>query len=321
MQDHNKQAMAGLTLAALGVVYGDIGTSPLYTLRECFTGHGIATTPENILGILSLIFWSLIFVVSLKYVAFILRADNRGEGGIMALTALAAKAAGSTPRGHLALLLLGVMGASLFYGDSVITPAISVLSAVEGLEVATFPADLTNLEGLPGLVDAIETQVGAIDVAVYSPVPSKGGYVPATQFDAAAVQDLVPIYTLAPIELAHGLTMIMKKRGAGAIVVVGGLAAVRPIPGVSGAPALMAATRNYIHALHGELAQSGVFAGAVYIGAMIEGSTGMKVATSGGRTIDPRLPTISPDTIAEAIWRLTTERTQVEAILPAISQS
>ncbi len=192
---------------------------------------------------------------------------------------------------------------------------------VEGLELATFPADLTNLEGLPGLVDAIETQVGAIDVAVYSPVPSEGGFVPATQFDAAAVQDLVPIYTLAPIELAHRLTMIMKKRGAGAIVVVGGLAAVRPIPGVSGAPALMAATRNYIHALHGELAQSGVFAGAVYIGAMIEGSTGMKVATSGGRMIDPRLPTISPDTIAEAIWRLTTERTQVEAILPAISQS
>ncbi|TIP02992.1 MAG: SDR family NAD(P)-dependent oxidoreductase [Mesorhizobium sp.] len=190
----------------------------------------------------------------------------------------------------------------------------------EGLEVAAFPADLTNIEGLPGLVDAIETQFGAIDVAIYSPVPSEVGFVPASQLDAAAVQDLVPIYALAPIELAHRLTTIMKQRGAGAIV-VGGLAAVRPIAGLSGAPALMAATRNYIHALHGELAQSGVFAGAVYIGAMIEGSTGMKVATSGGRTIDPRLPTISLDTIAEAIWRLTKERAQVEAILPAFSQS
>jgi short-subunit dehydrogenase len=191
----------------------------------------------------------------------------------------------------------------------------------EGLTVAAFPADLTNLKGLPDLVDAVETQLGAIDVAVYAPVPSEGGFVPAAQLDAAAVQDLVPIYTLAPIELAHRLTTIMTQRGAGAIVVVGGLAAVRPIPGLSGAPALMAATRNYIHALNGGLAQSGVFAGAVYIGAMIEGSTGMKVATSGGRTIDPRLTTISPDTVAEAIWRLTTERTQMEAILPALPQS
>ncbi|CAN2536103.1 hypothetical+protein [Methylocapsa aurea] len=191
----------------------------------------------------------------------------------------------------------------------------------EGLEVAAFPADLTHLEGLPGLVDAIEMQLGAIDVAVYAPVPSEGGFVPTTQLDAAAVQELVPIYTLAPIELAYRLTTIMTQRGAGAIVVVGGLAAVRPMPGLSGAPALMAATRNYIHALHGGLAPSGVFAGAIYIGAMIEGSTGMKVATSGGRTIDPRLTTISPDTVAEAIWRLTTERTQVEAILPAFPQS
>lgn len=191
----------------------------------------------------------------------------------------------------------------------------------EGLEVAAFPADLINLEGLAGLIDAIETQLGVIDVAVYAPVPSEGGFVPAVQLDAAAAQDLVPIYTLAPIELAHRLTNIMTQRGEGAIVVVGGLAAVKPIPGLSGAPALMAATRNYIHALHGGLAPSGVFAGSVFIGAMIEGSTGMKVATSGGRTIDPRLTTISPDAVAEAIWKLTTERTQVEAILPASPQS
>lgn len=191
----------------------------------------------------------------------------------------------------------------------------------EGLDVRAFPADLTDLAALPALIDAIETQLGAIDVAAYSPVPSEGGFVPAAQFDAAAAQDLVPIYTLAPIELAHRLSTIMRQRGAGAIVVVGGLAAVRPIPGLSGAPALMAATRNYIHSLHGELAPNCVFAGAVYIGAMIEGSTGMKVATLGGRPLDPRLPILSPDTVAEAIWRLTTKRDQVEAILPAFPQA
>ncbi|WP_293763661.1 low affinity potassium transporter Kup [uncultured Aquitalea sp.] len=133
MQAHNKQAMAGLTLAALGVVYGDIGTSPLYTLRECLTGHGLTTTPDNILGILSLIFWSLIFVVSIKYVAFVLRADNHGEGGIMALMALARHYI--THNSRWKVVLLGLFGASLFYGDAIITPAVSVLSAAEGLIV------------------------------------------------------------------------------------------------------------------------------------------------------------------------------------------
>ncbi|WP_039756234.1 low affinity potassium transporter Kup [Chromobacterium haemolyticum] len=133
MQDHNKQAMAGLTLAALGVVYGDIGTSPLYTLRECFPGQGIPTTPENIFGILSLIFWSLIFVVSIKYVAFVLRADNRGEGGIMALMALARHY--TTHAARWKIVLLGLFGAALFYGDAIITPAVSVLSAAEGMEL------------------------------------------------------------------------------------------------------------------------------------------------------------------------------------------
>ena len=133
MQAHNKQAMTGLTLAALGVVYGDIGTSPLYTLQQCFTSHNMATTPENILGILSLIFWSLIFVVSIKYVAFVLRADNHGEGGIMALMALARHYITHAARWK--VVLLGLFGASLFYGDAIITPAISVLSAAEGLKV------------------------------------------------------------------------------------------------------------------------------------------------------------------------------------------
>ncbi|POA97592.1 low affinity potassium transporter Kup [Chromobacterium sinusclupearum] len=153
MQEQNKQAMAGLTLAALGVVYGDIGTSPLYTLRECFTGQNIPTTPDNIFGILSLIFWSLIFVVSIKYVAFILRADNRGEGGIMALMALARHY--TTHAARWKIVLLGLFGAALFYGDAIITPAISVLSAAEGMEVLSpqmqtwvLPVAVTVLLGL-----------------------------------------------------------------------------------------------------------------------------------------------------------------------------
>ena len=139
--DHpqRRQSTAALALLALGIVYGDIGTSPLYAAKETFNPeHGIPLTPENILGGVSAIFWSLMIVVSLKYVTLVLRASNRGEGGIMALLALAT-AIGSRRIRELraALLAIGVFGASLFYGDAVLTPAISVLSAVEGLEVGT----------------------------------------------------------------------------------------------------------------------------------------------------------------------------------------
>ncbi|MFZ3185880.1 MAG: potassium transporter Kup [Pseudomonas sp.] len=127
----------GLLVAATGVVYGDIGTSPLYTLKEVFSGHyGVSVDQNGVFGILSLIVWSLLWVVSLKYVMFMLRADNEGEGGVMAITALARRAALPYPRLKTVLVLLGLFGAALFYGDSMITPAISVLSAVEGLEVA-----------------------------------------------------------------------------------------------------------------------------------------------------------------------------------------
>src|SRR4051812_16753969 len=131
--------LAVLTLTALGVVYGDIGTSPLYALRECFkTEYGIAVTPANIVGVLSLILWSLILVVSVKYIVFILRADNRGEGGILALLALLLqdKRQPDDRKRRLILISLGLFGAALLYGDGVITPAISVLGAVEGLQVA-----------------------------------------------------------------------------------------------------------------------------------------------------------------------------------------
>jgi KUP system potassium uptake protein len=134
----NPKRLALVSLGALGVVYGDIGTSPLYALKEVFGGthHPVPISEPNVLGILSLVFWSLMLVVTIKYVIFIMRADNKGEGGIMALMALVTRTQPDAKRARI-LMLLGLAGAALFYGDGTITPAISVLSAVEGLEVAT----------------------------------------------------------------------------------------------------------------------------------------------------------------------------------------
>lgn len=127
-----------LALSALGVVYGDIGTSPLYAIKECFGPHyGLKPTPDNVLGILSLIFWALIIVISIKYLSFVMRADNRGEGGILALTALILPRRQKKTGRRMVLLMLGLFGAALLYGDGIITPAISVLSAVEGLKEVT----------------------------------------------------------------------------------------------------------------------------------------------------------------------------------------
>ena len=139
MEPTNRRYLYVLSLGALGVVYGDIGTSPLYALRECFkTEHGVAPTPDNILGVLSLIFWSLVIVISLKYLVFVMRADNRGEGGILALMSLArTRETGRTSMRRAFLIALGLFGSALLYGDGMITPAISVLSAIEGLEIAT----------------------------------------------------------------------------------------------------------------------------------------------------------------------------------------
>ncbi|HEX4404927.1 MAG TPA: KUP/HAK/KT family potassium transporter, partial [Polyangia bacterium] len=118
-----------LAFGALGVVYGDIGTSPLYALKECVTApHGVAATHDNILGLLSLVFWSITLVVSVKYLLFVMRADNDGEGGVLALTALLRRLLGGTGRRAAVIVMLGLLGACLFYGDSLITPAISVLS-------------------------------------------------------------------------------------------------------------------------------------------------------------------------------------------------
>ena len=151
--DHGARTL-GLSLGALGVVFGDIGTSPLYAIRECFHGHhAIGLSETNILGVVSLILWSLTVVVSLKYVGFILRADNQGEGGIFALLALLPKpGAAFGPEAGTAgrqmtkklrswIVLAALFGSALLYGDGIITPAISVLSAVEGLSVATTAAE------------------------------------------------------------------------------------------------------------------------------------------------------------------------------------
>ncbi len=134
----SKAGVAALSLAALGIVFGDIGTSPLYAFRETFEHHSIPVDEPNVLGVCSLILWSLVLVVSVKYVVFILRADNRGEGGILALTSLVVGGDTSPRIGRrlLALLFFGLFGMALLYGDGVITPAISVLSATEGLKVA-----------------------------------------------------------------------------------------------------------------------------------------------------------------------------------------
>src|SRR5438132_3150626 len=137
-QQSSRRYLVTLSLGALGVVYGDIGTSPLYALRECFRPeHGVPPTHANVLGTLSLIIWSLIVIISVKYLALVMRADNRGEGGILALMSLV-RARGDSGKMYRAILAaMGLFGAALLYGDGMITPAISVLSAMEGLEVAT----------------------------------------------------------------------------------------------------------------------------------------------------------------------------------------
>lgn len=132
-----RSGLAWLALGALGVVYGDIGTSPLYTVKEIFGSGGVPLTPENIIGAISAIFWALMLVVTLKYVMLVMRADNRGEGGIMALLAMTVATLGEQPARKKWLLLVGAFGAALFYGDTLLTPSISVLSAIEGIEVAT----------------------------------------------------------------------------------------------------------------------------------------------------------------------------------------
>ncbi|MEO7063612.1 MAG: potassium transporter Kup [Dokdonella sp.] len=161
--------MSALALGAIGVVYGDLGTSPLYTMKETFGPHGVSISHDAVLGVLSLIFWSLMLIVSIKYAGFIMRADNKGEGGIMALTALAQRGVRDNRRIRWIVTILGLFGAALFFGDGVITPAISVLSAIEGLEIATpgldhfvVPITIVILLGLFWIQKRGSARVGAV---------------------------------------------------------------------------------------------------------------------------------------------------------------
>ena len=163
-------SMATLTVAALGVVFGDLGTSPLYSIRECFHGEfAIAATSANVLGVISLAVWALLIVVTIKYVVFVLQADNRGEGGVLAMTSLVSDAISKASVAKWLLVALGIFGAALLYGDGMITPAISVLSAVEGLQVYTpqlqpyvVPLTVAILLGLFALQHRGTARVGAL---------------------------------------------------------------------------------------------------------------------------------------------------------------
>ena len=216
---HATESLRALSLAAIGVVYGDIGTSPIYALRESLHGvHGVAPTAGNVLGLLSLIFWALIIVISIKYLAFVMRADNCGEGGMIALTALVTPASERARRRHRVLVLVGLFGASLLYGDSMITPAISVLSAVEGLQVATpvfsayvIPITIVILVGLFAVQSRGTARIGA----VFGPVMLFW----FTTLGALGVMQIVQNpAVLAAVNPAHGVRFFAENGWQGFVV-------------------------------------------------------------------------------------------------------
>jgi short-subunit dehydrogenase len=186
----------------------------------------------------------------------------------------------------------------------------------QGIDAQAFPADLNDLAGIPALVRTIEKNSGPIDTAIFAPL---GNFrmLPATELTSEALRELANILTFAPIEVVRAVLPGMLSRGSGAIVVADGLSAVTPMPGMSGPGPAFAATRNYMLGLHDEIKGQGVFAGMLHIGAMIQNSTGLRVAAANGLPIDdPRFSTISPDSLAEEIWSMTTEQSRVESILP-----
>lgn len=220
--DSARPALPALTLAALGVVYGDIGTSPLYAMKECFlpgSSHSVPPTPENVLGVLSLIFWSLALIVSVKYLAFVMRASNKGEGGILALMALAFPERENPRRVRAILMGCGVFGAALLYGDGMITPAISVLSAIEGLNVATtafenfiLPITVAVLVGLFSIQRIGTGRVGAM----FGPVM-------VVWFIVLAVLGIKSILekpgVIAAINPLHGLNFLLAAGHQGFVVI------------------------------------------------------------------------------------------------------
>ena len=219
----SKRYQLVLSLAALGVVYGDIGTSPLYALRECFAkGHGVEVTHANVLGVLSLVLWSLFIIISLKYIVLVMRADNRGEGGVLALMSLI-RARGESLRMYRGVLAgLGLFGAALLYGDSMITPAISVLSAVEGLKVTTpgierfvIPLTIVVLVGLFAMQRAGTAKVGT----VFGPVM----VIWFTTIGALGIYQIVKVpHVLAAINPSYGVEFLINN-GFHAFVALGAI--------------------------------------------------------------------------------------------------
>jgi KUP system potassium uptake protein len=230
-----RDGLAALTLGAIGVVYGDIGTSPLYTMKEIFSPHtGVPLDAVHLIGAASVIFWALMLVVTLKYVVLVLRADNHGEGGALALAALAASAVRHRPRTRAAVLLLGIAGAALFYGDSILTPAISVLGAMEGLEVLT-----------PALKPYVVPAAAAILVLLFavqrfgtSKVGAWFGPIIVVWFAALAITGVVQIVrepaVLAALNPLYAWNFLAA-RGAGMLLAVGAI-----VLAITGAEALYA---------------------------------------------------------------------------------
>jgi len=190
--------------------------------------------------------------------------------------------------------------------------------AAAGIEAAAFPADLGKLEGIPALVQAIEQRFGAIDVAVYAPVPSMFDFVPAAQVGAANLRVAMDLFLYAPIEVARAALPGQLQRGDGAFVIVGGLSAVAPVPGFAAIGPVMAAARNYALILNAEAKAQGIYAGSVSIGALIARSAGQLALEAQGVKLDAALPTMDPDDIAQEIWTLVTQRERAEAILPPL---
>lgn len=184
----------------------------------------------------------------------------------------------------------------------------------QGIEAMAFPADLTDLAGIPALVREIEAKAGAIDIAVYAPVSLEVGFVPALELDAAKMRPIAELLLFAPIELAHALLPGMLARGDGAFIYGNGLSSMLTVPGMSGVGPAMAAARNFIFTLNAEAKVHGVYAGAITIGALIEGSAGHAAMSASGQPI--LYPVIQPSAIAQEVWELVSRRDRVEAILP-----
>lgn len=193
--------------------------------------------------------------------------------------------------------------------------------AADGIEARAFPADLTDTQGLSSLVRTIEDHWGGIDVAVYAPVAADVAFVPAAELDASTMDRILRLLTLGPIEIGHAILPKMLARASGALIVVDGLSAVLTMPGMSGVGPAFAAVRNWILTLHEEIKQQGIYAGTLHIGAMIDRSAGLKLATTNGRNLPPGYPMIDPDDIAQEIWKLVTDRDRVEAILPVMPKA